>query len=224
MKTLATAAFSTLLLAAAPSLRAEESAPPPPAAGAEVHQALERAREAAAEAQTAADRARKAAEEAREAAQEVAKRLKTSVEKVGERNEARLTLDGVPLIQVPGIRIESAVEGEGEARVLVVRRDGKEISRVPLPHFNVKPMALPPMAFPNIDAVSTKAVSQTVNGVSTTKVWVDSRLVYEGPGGSSQVSSSSANGVKSVEVKVDGRVVYKACEGQGAPPGAGQKD
>jgi hypothetical protein len=172
---------------------------------------VERARAAAAEAQAAADKAR-------EAAKEFAKRLQTKVEKVGEQNEARLIFDGHSILKVSGGKIETLFEGEGAERLMIVKLDGREISRVPLPRFDITPMALPPMAFPNIDAVSTKAVSQTVNGVSTTRVWVDGRLVYDGPGGSSQVSSSNANGVKSVEVKVDGRVVYKACEGQGETP------
>jgi hypothetical protein len=218
MKAFASIVAAVLLLA--PSVRAEE----PATEDKEVNEAVERARTAAEKAQAAAEEARKAAEEARKAAREFTKRFKTSVERVGKRNMARLTMDGVPLLQVPAIRIETRVEGEGENRSLVVRRDGKEISRVPLPHFNVKPWALPPMAFPNVDAVSTKVVSQTINGVSSTKVWVDGKLVYEGPGGGSHVSTSNVDGVKSVEVKVDGRVIYKACEGKGAPKKGEKRD
>jgi hypothetical protein len=225
MRAFTTIAAATLLFA--PVARAEEPARDDKAAG-----EFERAR---AEAQAAVEKARQeearaAAEEARKAAREFAKRFKTSVENVPgdsrgrERNMARLTMDDVLLLRVPAIRIETGIEGKGENRALVVRKNDwtetswVEISRVPIRRFDVKPWALPPLAFPNIDVLSTKAVSQTINGVSTTKVWINGWLVYEGPGGSSQISTTKVHiddSMTSVEVKVDGRVVYKACQGEG---------
>jgi hypothetical protein len=146
-------------------------------------------------------------------------RLKAHQEQVEGKPQAKLTLDGSPILQVPGNRIETVFEGEGADRAMIVKLDGKEISRVPLPKLDVDPSALPPLAFPDIDGVSTKVESHSVNGASTARVWVNGKLVYQGPGGGNvSANSSSTDGRTFVEVKIDGRVVYRAGEGKGAAP------
>jgi hypothetical protein len=146
-------------------------------------------------------------------------RLKAHHEQDAGKPQAKLTLDGRAILQVPGNRIETVFEGEGAERVMIVKLDGKEISRVPLPQLDIDPSALPPLAFPDIEGVSTKVESQSVNGVSTARVWVNGKLVYQGLGGGNvSATSNSSDGRTFVEVKIDGRVVYRAGEGKGAEP------
>jgi len=218
MKTLATAALAALLLA--PALRAEEPAPAPaaPKDGLSTQEeALRNLQERLRE--QGASPAMEDAIRKLDAIMKFRERLKAHQEQVGGKPQAKLTLDGMPILQVPGGRIETVFEGEGADRVMIVKLDGKEISRVPLPKLDVDTEALPPLAFPDIDGVSTKVETQSVNGVSTARVWVNGKLVYQGPGGGNvSATSNSSEGRTFVEVKIDGRVVYRAGEGKGAEP------
>ncbi|HEY3321960.1 MAG TPA: hypothetical protein VGP72_15950 [Planctomycetota bacterium] len=138
-------------------------------------------------------------------------RLKATQEQVGKQMNSRLQLDDKTILSVAGA-VVCEIEGEDDKRALVVRVDGKEISRVPLPNLDLKPGDLPPLTFTNVDNTSVRSESRSVNGVSNTKVWVDGKCVYDGPGGNSSSSVHSDNGKKYVEVKVDDQVIYKAGE------------
>lgn len=136
------------------------------------------------------------------------------------RQPARLLFDGRPVLTLPAKDLSCAMEGTARKPVLVVRSDGVETTRLALPRLDLQLKDLPPLAVPDLDAVTMKSESRTVNGVSTTRVWLDGRLVYEGPGARSQTSTSSVNGRRSASVTVDGHVVYRIGEGQGAPSSA----
>lgn len=129
---------------------------------------------------------------------------------------ARLLFDGRPVLAVPGRSLTCAVEWNDKQPQLVVRNDGTEAARAALRNLVPTIQDLPPLAVPDLDAVTVKSESRSVNGVSTTRVWLDGRLVYEGPGSRSQSSTRSSNGRRSATVTVDGRVVYHIGEGQGA--------
>lgn len=124
---------------------------------------------------------------------------------------AELKIDGTPILKLPAQSIQADVEGDGDARALVVRVDGKEFSRVPLPKLDLKPAELPPLAFPDCKGASSKVENKSVNGKSTAKVWIDGKLVYDGPGGS-DVKAIKENDF--VEVTIDGRVIYRAGKSQ----------
>ena len=83
------------------------------------------------------------------------------------------------------------------------------MSRVPIPKLDMKDLKLPPLALPNIDRADVRCESNSINGVSNTKVWVNGEVVYDGPGSNSSSVSRNDNGRKSVEVTVDGKVVYR---------------
>lgn len=119
----------------------------------------------------------------------------------------QLFFDKTPVLSASGQSMESKVEGAGDARALIVRIDGKEFARVPLPKLDLKPVELPPLAFPDCKGASSKVESKSVNGKSTAKVWIDGKLVYDGPGGS-DVKAVKENDF--VEVTIDGRVIYRA--------------
>jgi hypothetical protein len=164
--------------------------------------------------------------------QEIRERVKVETEKAqeavkeGETRLHKLMLDNREILKALGDKLKCQIQIEGDAKALPgappgemrVTIDGKEVARVPFPNVTQALKRLPPLAFPNLDGVSTRVESRTVNGVSRTQVWVDGKPVYDGPGGnSSSTIVSEADGRKFVEVKVDGRVVYKAGEQPGAP-------
>lgn len=130
----------------------------------------------------------------------------------------KLLFDKTSILETSGDKMTATVEGEGDNRALVVRIDGKEFSRTPLPKLDVKPGDLPPLSFPKIGAgISTKVENKSVDGKSVASVWVDGKLVYSGPGGNKvQAQARSENGSRFVEVTIDGRVVYRA--GQAGAP------
>ncbi len=133
---------------------------------------------------------------------------------------ARLSFDGTTVLALPAAKLSIRVDGTGAQRTLVVTSDGQENARVALPSLELGLKDLPPLAVPDLDAVTVKSESRTINGVSSTRVWLDQRLVYEGPGASSQTTTKSINGKRTTMVTVDGRVVYHIGEGHGFIPPA----
>lgn len=135
-------------------------------------------------------------------------------------NLARLSFDGTAVLALPAAKLSVRIDGTGTQRSLVVTSDGQESARVALPSLDLGLKDLPPLAVPDLDAVTVKSESRTINGVSSTRVWLDQRLVYEGPGASSQTTTKSINGKRTTTVTVDGRVVYHFGEGHGFIPPA----
>lgn len=140
------------------------------------------------------------------------KRLKSEQSKTGTGSNVTLALDGKTLLDMPGSKIETNTEEIGGQLFLAVSVDGKEVSRVPIQKSSLDADGFPPLVLKDIDTAGVRCESQSINGVSSTTVWVDGKIVYQGPGSSSSTKSRSVNGQKSVEVIVDGKVVYHATE------------
>jgi hypothetical protein len=140
------------------------------------------------------------------------KRLKSEQFKTGTGSNVKLALDGKTLLDMPGGKIETTTEEVGGQLFLVVKIDGKEVSRVPLQNGALDADGFPPLVLKDINSAGVRCESQSINGVSSTTVWVDGNIVYQGSGSSSSTKSRSVNGQKSVEVTVDGNVVYHATE------------
>jgi hypothetical protein len=135
-------------------------------------------------------------------------------------HRASLSFDGTTVLVLPKGTLSIRIDGTGAQRSLVVLSDGQENARVILPSGDLGLQNLPPLAVPDLDAVTVKSESRTVNGVSSTRVWLDQRLIYEGPGATSQTTTTSINGKRTTTVTVDGRVVYHIGEGHGFNPPA----
>jgi hypothetical protein len=130
-------------------------------------------------------------------------------------HRASLSFDGTTVLALPAGNISIRIEGTGAQRSLVVISDGQENARVILPRSDLRLQDLPPLAVPDLDAVTVKSETRKVNGVSSTRVWLDQRLIYEGPGANSQTRTTKINGKRTISVTVDGRVVYRIGEGHG---------
>lgn len=143
---------------------------------------------------------------------EAERRVKITTQQIKGKNHVNLKLDNLPILELPGTTGEATIEGVGNNRALVARIDGKEVARVPFPDLKVKAADLPPLMLKDINSSGVRCESQTINGVSSTTVWVDGKIVYQGPGSNSSTKSRSVNGQKSVEVIVDGKVIYHATE------------
>ena len=152
---------------------------------------------------------------ATEAEKQIQKRVKIDQRTVNGTSHVVLNFDNHQMLDVPGGKAEVKIEGNGADRAMVVRIDGKEFSRVPLPKADLKEVKLPPLALPNLDRADVRSESSSINGVSNSKVWVNGQLVYDGPGSNSSSVSRNENGRKFVEVTVDGKVVYRVGEDGG---------
>lgn len=139
-------------------------------------------------------------------------RIKFTPQQVKGKNRLNLMIDDQSVLEMPGTSGDAAIEGVGPNRVLVARIDGKEVARVPFPNLKVKAADLPPLMLKDIKAAGVRCDAQKINGVPTTTVWVEGKIIYQGPGSSSAAKSHNVNGRKSVEVIVDGKVVYRAGE------------
>ena len=139
----------------------------------------------------------------------IQKHIKIDNHTVDGKNHVVVNVDNLPALDLPGGKAEVKIEEDGANRAIVVRIDGKEMSRVPIPKLDLKDLKLPPLALPNIDRADVRCESNSINGVSNTKVWVNGEIVYDGPGSNSSSVSRNDNGRKSVEVTVDGKVVYR---------------
>lgn len=133
-------------------------------------------------------------------------------------HSARLSFDGTTVLVLPAAKLSVRIDGTGAQRSLVVISDAQEKARVALSNLDLALKDLPPLAVPDLDAVTVKSESRTINGVSTTQVWLDQRLIYVGPGANSQTTTKSVNGKRTTTVTVDGRVVYHIGEGHGFIP------
>lgn len=155
------------------------------------------------------------APDAAEAEKQIQKHVKIDHQTVNGKDHIVLNFDNQKLLDAPGAKAEIKVEGDGANRSLVVRIDGKEISRVPMPAMDLKDIKLPALALPNLDNAAVRSESNSINGVSKSKVWVNGQLVYNGPGSKTSSVSRDDNGRKFVEVTVDGKVVYRVGEDGG---------
>lgn len=137
--------------------------------------------------------------------EEFQKRVKV----LADEGRVRVSLDDQEIWNSRGAKAEIKIEESGGQKAIVLLLDGKEQARVTVPKLDVTPLPLPPLTVKDAEGCSVKSESSSVNGVSTCKVTIDGKVVYNGPGSSAKATARDDNGNKFVEVVVDGVVVYR---------------